>query len=210
MAYQSTTKYVHGSRLFLGSIQFITDKFGDLTLQEPESRKINRSGTGCLPPAPVRVDLINEAQLRHGLSELGKPDSDPTGDKVDHTRAAPTATIDSICQSPPRSDSKGDREVYMVGNREELPNKSIEEIQWEHGGERSQTERGTTASRMTRVCRKMSLGMALLRGDTTRSSIHDAMQNEIDFGTGHDQSMRKSVRSSIRGSRSTTLQCRMP
>jgi hypothetical protein len=39
----------------------------------------------------------------------------------------------------------------MVENGEELPNKTVEEIQ-----------------------RDMNLGMALLRGDTTQSSIHDA------------------------------------
>jgi hypothetical protein len=37
MAYQSTTKFLPGSRWFLGSLEFITDKFGDLSLQELES-----------------------------------------------------------------------------------------------------------------------------------------------------------------------------
>jgi hypothetical protein len=32
MAYQSTIKFLPGSRWFLGSLQFITDKFGELTL----------------------------------------------------------------------------------------------------------------------------------------------------------------------------------
>jgi hypothetical protein len=61
--------------------------------------------------------------------------------------------------------------------------------------------------RTTRVRQKISLGMALPRGDTTRSSIHGAQQTEIDSGTGHDQSMRKLVGSSTRGSRSTALRC---
>jgi hypothetical protein len=30
-----------------------------------------------------------------------------------------------------KSNSKGDGEVYMVGNREELPDMMIEDIQWE-------------------------------------------------------------------------------
>jgi hypothetical protein len=71
-------------------------------------------------------------------------------------------------------------------------------------------ERGTMVCRMTRVCQKMSLGMALPLGDTTHSSIHGAHQIEINFRTGHDQSVRKSVGSSTRGSRSTALRCRMP
>jgi hypothetical protein len=56
---------------------------------------------------------------------------DPTRDKANHTLAIPTATTDPIYQSSPESDSKGGREVYMVGNGEELLDKTIEEIQWE-------------------------------------------------------------------------------
>jgi hypothetical protein len=56
---------------------------------------------------------------------------DPTGDKADHTLTAPTATIDPIYLSSPESNSKGGGKVYMVGNGEELPKKTIEEIQWE-------------------------------------------------------------------------------
>jgi hypothetical protein len=53
MAYQSTTKFLPGSTWFLGSLQFIIDKFGDLTLQEPESCKVIGSGIGRHPLAPV-------------------------------------------------------------------------------------------------------------------------------------------------------------
>jgi hypothetical protein len=44
-------------------------------------------------------------------------DLDPIGDKADHTLAVSTATTDPIYQSSLESDSKGDREVYMVGQR---------------------------------------------------------------------------------------------
>jgi hypothetical protein len=53
MTYQSTNKFLPGSRWFLGSLWFITNKFGDLTLQELESHKIIGSGTGHLAPAPI-------------------------------------------------------------------------------------------------------------------------------------------------------------
>jgi hypothetical protein len=66
------------------------------------------------------------------------------------------------------------------------------------------------AREATQVCQKMSLEIVLLRGDTSRSSIHGAQQTEIDSETSHDQSVRKSVGSSMRGSRSTALQRRMP
>jgi hypothetical protein len=152
---------------FLRSLQFITNKFGGLTLQEPESCGIIGSGIGRLPLAPVQVSLINEAQLGHGLNKLGKMDSDHTGDKVDHTPAILAATTDPIYQTPLESDSEGGREIYMVGNVDELPDKTVEEIQWE-----TDKERGTIAYRTTRVHWKMNLRMVLMRGDTTRSSIH--------------------------------------
>jgi hypothetical protein len=128
MVFPSTTKFLLCSRWVLGSLLFIVDKFGDLILQEPESREVIGSGTDRLPSTPVRVGLINEAQLRHGLSKLGKMDPDPTGDRADHTLAVLAATIDPINESSPESNSEGDGEVYMVGNGEELIEKPIEEI----------------------------------------------------------------------------------
>jgi hypothetical protein len=56
---------------------------------------------------------------------------------------------------------------------------------------RLKEERGTMACSMTRVRWMTSLGMAFPRGDTTRSSTHDAQQRRTDSGTGHDQSVRK-------------------
>jgi hypothetical protein len=84
------------SRWFLGSLQFITDKFEDLTLQEHESRRIIGSGTSHLPLAPVQFGLINEVQLGHGLNELGKTGTNPAGNKADHTPAVPVATTGPI------------------------------------------------------------------------------------------------------------------
>jgi hypothetical protein len=42
-----------------------------------------------------------------------------------------TAIIDPIYQSSPESESEGNREVYMVGQGEEPPEMTIEEIQRE-------------------------------------------------------------------------------
>jgi hypothetical protein len=97
-------------------------------------------------------------------------DLDPAGDKVDHTLAISAATTDPIYQSSLGYDSEGGRKVYMVGNGEELPDKTVEEIQREaeeeiacaaHLAREAERERGTMACRMTQVHRKMSLGMAL-------------------------------------------------
>jgi hypothetical protein len=58
-------------------------------------------------------------------------DPDPAGDKANHTLAVLIATTDPIYQSSLKSDSKGGREDYMVGNREELLEKTVEEMKWE-------------------------------------------------------------------------------
>jgi hypothetical protein len=96
MAFQSVPKFLPGSRWFLGSLEFITDMFEDLSLQELESSKVTRSGTSYLPLDLVRVDLISETQLEHGLNALGETDPDPTQEKADHSLAISVATTDWI------------------------------------------------------------------------------------------------------------------
>jgi hypothetical protein len=96
MAFQSTTKFLPDSRWILGSLIFMANKFGDLNPQESESREVIESGIGHLPPAPIRVDLINEARLRHELIKLGKTGPDPSWDKADHTSAVLAAITDPI------------------------------------------------------------------------------------------------------------------
>jgi hypothetical protein len=113
----------------MGSLEFLIDKFGNLSLQEPELNKVTGSGTCHLSPAPVRVGLVNNAQLRHGLGSLGETDTDPDEDKDDHTLADQTTTIDLIFSPSSKSDSEYGREVYMVEQDGELPEKTIEEIQ---------------------------------------------------------------------------------
>jgi hypothetical protein len=61
LALRSTSKFLLGSSLVFGYLLFITDKMGDLSLQEPELREITRSDTDHFPPIPVRVGLA----LRH-------------------------------------------------------------------------------------------------------------------------------------------------
>jgi hypothetical protein len=66
------------------SLEFLIDKFRNLSLQEPDLSKVTGLGTGRLSPAPVRVGLINEAQLE--LGSLGETDTNPILDRADHTR----------------------------------------------------------------------------------------------------------------------------
>jgi hypothetical protein len=91
---------------------------------------------------------------------LEKTGSYPTADKVDHTLAIPVATTDTIYQSSPESDPEDGREVYMVGNGEELSDKTVEEIQWKAEKDiacaarlarEAKRERGTTTYMTTRV-----------------------------------------------------------
>jgi hypothetical protein len=139
MPFISTTKFLPGSRRFLGSLEFLTDKFGNLSLQEPELSNVMRSGTGHLPLAPVRVSLINEAQI--GLGSLGEMDTDPVEDIADQTLAAQAAATNLIYSSSSGSDFEYDREVYMVEQGGELPEKTTKLLQLENEEEIARAER---------------------------------------------------------------------
>jgi hypothetical protein len=115
----------------MGSLLFMTDKFRDLKLQELELQEDMRSGTDCLPPGLVRVDLVSEAQHGHTLGLLGERDPNPSKDKADHTTADHEATTDLIHRLSPKSNSEGDRGVYMVAQGDQPPDKTIKEIQRE-------------------------------------------------------------------------------
>jgi hypothetical protein len=141
MVFQSTTKFLLGSRWFLGSLEFLTDKFGDLSLQEPESSEVTGLGTGRLPPALIQVSLINEAELSHGLDSLGETDTDPTKDKADNTLAILAATTDPIYWRSSESNFEYGREVYMVGQSDQPPEKTAEETQQEAEEEIARAER---------------------------------------------------------------------
>jgi hypothetical protein len=129
MAFQSTTKFLPGSRWFLGSLEFLTDKFENLSLQEQELSKVTRSGTGHLPLTPVWVGLISVAQLR--LDSLGKMDMDLAKVGADHTLAAQTTTSDPINLPSSESDFEYGREVYMVEQGCEMSEKTTNELQRE-------------------------------------------------------------------------------
>jgi hypothetical protein len=131
MSIQSTTNFLPRLRWVLGSLLFVPDKFGNLNLQEPESCEVTGLGIDCLPPTPVQVSLAIEAQFRNEIGRLGETDSDPLGDKSDHTMAVHAAITDPIHQSSSESDSEGDREVYLVGKGDQPPKKTAEEIQRE-------------------------------------------------------------------------------
>jgi hypothetical protein len=93
MVFQSASKFLPSSRLGFGSLLFIADKMGDLSLQEPESWEITRSGTNRFPPTPARVGLTCETQLGH---RSGEPESNPSGDNADHHEICCLITVDPI------------------------------------------------------------------------------------------------------------------
>jgi hypothetical protein len=128
MMFQSTTKFLSDMRWVLRSLLFVTDKFRDLSLQEPELPEVAGSGNGRLSPALVRVDLINEAQLRHESDVLGEVDLDSLGDNIDHNQVGSPTTTDPIYQLPLEFDFGCGREVYMVGQGEKPTEKIAKEI----------------------------------------------------------------------------------
>jgi hypothetical protein len=72
---------------------------------------------------------------------LGEIETNSVGDKAKHALAILAAAIDPIY--PPSSDSNSeyDDEVYMVGQGDQLPEKTAEEIQREAEEEIAQAER---------------------------------------------------------------------
>jgi hypothetical protein len=76
--------------------------------------KVVGSSTDRLPLALVRVGIINEAQLKHGLGSLRETDTDPAEERADHTLAAQLAATDLIYSPSSESNSEYGREVYMV------------------------------------------------------------------------------------------------
>jgi hypothetical protein len=52
MVFQSSSKFLPNSRWVIGSLLFIA-KFGDLSLQEPESREVVGSGIDHIPLIPI-------------------------------------------------------------------------------------------------------------------------------------------------------------
>jgi hypothetical protein len=55
-------------------------------------------------------------------------DPDPSGDKAYHTSAILAAITNTIYQSPPESDSEGNKEVFVVGEGEQPPQKTVKQI----------------------------------------------------------------------------------
>jgi hypothetical protein len=134
-------------------------------------------------------------------------DMDPVKDRADHTLAAQAAATDPIYSPSLGSDSEYGREVYMVEQGGELPEKTTEEPQQEAEEEIARAERlareldkrkSTTSCRMTREDRRMSTQMEPLQGGTILTATHDVALTKIDFDIGHDRSMRNSVGSKTR------------
>jgi hypothetical protein len=156
--------------------------------------------------------------MRHNLNTdwiyWGKQKWIPLGIKVDHALAVLAIVTDPIYPPSLDTNSEYDGKVYMVGQGDQLPEKTTEEIQWEVEEEiaranvqpgNSTRGRGITACRMTLRLRRMSTRMELLHGGTILSSTHDAAPTEIDSDTDHDRSMTKSIGLSTKESKFTAL-----
>jgi hypothetical protein len=97
-----------------GSLLFIANKMGDLSLQEPKLQEITGSDTDRFPPTLVRVSLVCEACPRHGSNKSGESKSDLSVDNVYHCKICCPIATDPIYKPSSESDSEGDREIFMV------------------------------------------------------------------------------------------------
>jgi hypothetical protein len=114
--------------MVFGSLLFIADKMGDLSLQEPELWEITGSDTDCLAPMSVLVGLACEAQLKHESIRSGESELGPSRDHVNHHMVCCPDIADLIYKPSSESDSNGGQEVFMVGQGERPTNQIEEEI----------------------------------------------------------------------------------
>jgi hypothetical protein len=105
-------KFLPGSRVVFGSLLFVADKMGEVSLQEPESREIVGLDTRYFPPAPTQVGVACEARLEHGSNRSGEFESDPSRDNVNHRKICCSDATNPIYKPLPKSNSDGGREVY--------------------------------------------------------------------------------------------------
>jgi hypothetical protein len=114
MAFDSTSRFLPGSRLVFGSLLFIVDKMGDLSLHQPEWREIIRSDTDHFPLTSTRAGVACEAWLGRGSIGSGEFELGPSGDSVDHHEICCPDTTDPIWEPWLEPDSDG-QEVFIVG-----------------------------------------------------------------------------------------------
>jgi hypothetical protein len=128
MAFKSTSKFLSGSRLVFGSILFVADKMGDLSLKELKLWEITGSDTDHFPPTSAQVGLTCEARLGHGSSQLGESESDPSGDNCNHHEICCPDVADPIYKPSLESKSDGGPKVFMVGKANPPANQTNAEI----------------------------------------------------------------------------------
>jgi hypothetical protein len=117
MTFQASAKFLPGSGFVFGSLHFIANKFGDLSLQEPEQHKVSEPGTNRPPSSPARVGLTLQTRPEHGSDVLGESESDTFGENTGHLRVCCPNTVDPIYNhiALSESDSESNREIFMVG-----------------------------------------------------------------------------------------------
>jgi hypothetical protein len=117
MMFQASAKFLPGSGFVFGSLHFIANKLGDLSLQEPEQQKVLEPGTNRPPSSPARVGLTLQTRPEHGSDVLGEFESDTFRENTDHLRVRCPDTVDPIYShiALSESNSKSIREIFMVG-----------------------------------------------------------------------------------------------
>jgi hypothetical protein len=107
MAFESATKFSPGSKMVFGSLLSVTDKMGDLSLQEPKPWAITRSGADQFQLTPIQVGLAWDARPGHKFGNLGESKSDLSRDSANHREIYCLATIDPTDNPVLKSDSNG-------------------------------------------------------------------------------------------------------
>jgi hypothetical protein len=207
MAFDSTSRFLPGSRLVIEYVLFIADKMGDLSLHQPESWEIDGSNTDHFPSTPTQAGLACEARLGHGSSGPGEFESDPSGDSVNHHEMSLTLRVveksslwGRVTPPPPTDETEAEiaqavkakitRVARLACEADKASGKRHHGQHQDSGALEIEADDGTAF------------------GWTTPSSTGIVRSTEMDFETTLRLSMRNSNGSSGKVSKSTTsAQC---
>jgi hypothetical protein len=114
IALQALATFLWGVRFVFGSLHFIANQLGDLSMKELEQQENLGSSTDRSRPTSFRVSHV----------------SDLLEENAGHLRSCHPSTTDPICSVSAfsKSDSDGDRKVFMVGQGDTPPTKQKREL----------------------------------------------------------------------------------
>jgi hypothetical protein len=129
MVSQALIKFLSGSRFVFGSLHFTANRL-DLSMHEPEQRKISGSDINQIPLTLAQNDRAPAMWPRHESDVSRESESDPSGENVNHLEPCFPKKADRIYTFASSSESNfdNDHEVFMLGQGDAPADQAEEEI----------------------------------------------------------------------------------